>query len=222
VQSGSRLTREFFDRPCLEVAPDLLGTHLVRRLPGGERLVGRIVEVEAYLGDGSDPGSHSHRGQTPRNRAMFGAPGRLYAYRIYGIHICANVVCEPSGSGAAVLVRAVEPLEGIETMRRNRGLRAEQSAREIARGPGRLAQALQIDLSQDGTSLLRGAIGLWRPPGALSGGCVARSSRIGLSKGASLPYRFYEPNSPWVCPLPRRVAQTPAGGPRNEAGSASR
>jgi len=221
VQSGSRLTRAFFDRPCLEVAPDLVGTHLVRRLASGERLVGRIVEVEAYLGDGSDPGSHSHRGQTPRNRAMFGAPARLYAYRIYGIHICANVVCEPAGSGAAVLVRALEPLEGIETMRRNRGLRPEQSAREIARGPGRLAQALQIDLSHDGGSLLRGAITLSRPASAVSGGRVARSPRIGLSKGATLPYRFYERDSPWVCPLPRRVADPPAGSPRNEPGFVS-
>ena len=212
MQSGRSLTRAFFDRPCLEVARDLVGVHLVRKLPSGERLTGRIVEVEAYLGDGTDPGSHSHRGETPRNHAMFAAPARLYAYRIYGIHICANVVCESAGSGAAVLLRALEPLEGIEAMRRHRGLREDQSAREIARGPGRLAQALQIDLCDDGASLLRGAITLRRPAGAFASRPPAHSRRIGLSKGATLPYRFYDPDSPWVCPLPRAALKSAEGG----------
>ena len=117
------LPRRFFARPTLDVARDLLGAHLVRRV-GGERLVTRIVEVEAYLGDGSDPGSHCHRGLTPRNRAMFGPPGRLYVYRSYGIHTCVNVVCEEEGVAGAVLLRAAEPLMGVDRMRRNRGLGA--------------------------------------------------------------------------------------------------
>ena len=92
VPLGRPLCRTFFDRPCLEVASELLGARLVRRLPDGARLVGRLVEVEAYLGDGSDPASHAHRGPTRRNRSMFGPPGRLYAYRSYGIHTCVNAV----------------------------------------------------------------------------------------------------------------------------------
>ena len=216
VQLGRVLTRAFFDRPCLEVASDLVGVHLVRKLPDGTRLVGRIVEVEAYLGDGSDPGSHSHKGETQRNRSMFGAPGRIYAYRIYGIHTCVNVVCEPSGSGAAILLRALEPLEGIDTMRRHRGLDTpakpsakpsakptdKQRGHEIARGPGRLAEAMQIGMSQDSASLLRGAITLRRGPSGERARIPARSRRIGLTKGADLPYRFYQADSPWVCRLP--------------------
>jgi DNA-3-methyladenine glycosylase len=207
VQLGRVLTRGFFARPCLEVAPDLLGVHLVRKLADGTRMIARIVEVEAYLGDGSDPGSHSHRGETARNRSMFGPPGRLYAYRIYGMHTCLNVVCEAAGSGAAILFRAVEPLEGIETMRRHRGpsdgLSNRQAVREIARGPGRLAQALAIGMAEDGTSILRGAITLRRAPDARPPSATLRSARIGLTQGADLPYRFYEADNPWVCPAPR-------------------
>ena len=100
----SRLDRAFFARSALRVAPDLLGCRLVRELPDGARLEGSIAEVEAYLGDGSDAGSHSHRGPTLRNRAMFGPPGHFYVYLSHGLHFCANAVCEPAGSGAAVLI----------------------------------------------------------------------------------------------------------------------
>ena len=139
MRLGPPLKRAFFDRPGPEVARDLLGAVLVHRLGDGTRLAGRIVEVEAYIGDGSDPGSHSHRGPTPRNRSMFGPPGHLYAYRSYGVHTCANVVCEARGRGAAVLLRALEPCEGIERMRALRGLGARSPERAIASGPGRLA-----------------------------------------------------------------------------------
>ena len=110
---GPRLLRSFFDRSSPRVGRELVGCYLTRRIEGGPRLVGRIVEVEAYVGDGSDPGAHTHNGPTPRNRVMFGPPGRLYVYRSYGIHICANVVCEAEGRGAAVLFRAVEPVAGV-------------------------------------------------------------------------------------------------------------
>ncbi len=261
VRLGPVLTRAFFDRPCLEVAPELVGVQLVRKLPDGTRLVGRIVEVEAYLGDGSDPGSHSHRGQTPRNRSMFGPPARLYAYRIYGVHTCLNVVVEPAGIGAAILLRALEPLEGIETMQRHRGLRqrkpgsrgqasrpgqtdqagqadqagqtdqagqanqAEQTGqadqagqtgrqpadrveRNLARGPGRLAQALQLGMADDGASILRGAITLRRAPEGEPVRPTAQSRRIGLTQGADLPYRFYQADCPWVCRLPPERARS--------------
>jgi DNA-3-methyladenine glycosylase len=189
--TGGAFRLDFFARPCLAVAPDLLGAYLVHRLADGERLVGRIVEVEAYLGDGSDPGSHAHRGQTPRNQAMFGPPGRLYVYRSYGIHTLANVVCEAPGHGAAVLLRAIEPVAGTSRMRAARGLTSRARQREISNGPGKLTQALGITLDDYGQSLLRGRLSLRRPARSDPPPAVAHSRRIGLSKGRSLPYRFY-------------------------------
>jgi DNA-3-methyladenine glycosylase len=198
TRATARYPREFFARPCLEVAPRLIGAYLVHRLEDGDRLVGRIVEVEAYLGDGSDPGSHSHRGPTPRNRSMFGPPGRLYVYRSYGIHACANVVCEPAGSGAAVLLRALEPVEGVARMRRHRSLAPEAPDREIASGPGKLTEALALTLEADGCSLLRGSLRLRPPaPGDPRLG-VATSPRVGLGRGRELPYRFFAPGSAWL------------------------
>jgi DNA-3-methyladenine glycosylase len=184
------------------VAPDLLGAYLVHRLADGTRLAGRIVEVEAYLGDGSDPGSHSHRGPTPRNRAMFGPPGRLYVYRSYGMHNCANVVCEPVGQGAAVLLRALEPVAGTERLRSARGLSPTARQREIANGPGKLAQALGITLEHYGRSLLDGQLALRRPAASDPPLPVATSRRIGLSRGREHPYRFYVPGNPFVSRAP--------------------
>jgi DNA-3-methyladenine glycosylase len=196
--TGGPFRLDFFARPCLEVAPELLGAYLVHRRAGGERLVGRIVEVEAYLGDGSDPASHAHRGPTERNQAMFGPPGRLYVYRSYGIHTCANVVCETEGRGAAVLLRAVEPVEGASWMRAARGLAPGARAREIANGPGKLTQALGITLDDYGRSLLHGRLSLRRPSRSDPSAAVARSRRVGLSKARALPYRFYVPGSEFV------------------------
>ena len=198
MRFGPPLPRAFFDRASPEVARDLVGALLVHRLADGTRLSGRIVEVEAYLGDGSDPGSHSHRGPTPRNRAMFGPPGRLYAYRSYGVHTCANVVCEARGRGAAVLLRALEPMEGVERMRTLRDLPARAPERWIAAGPGRLAQALGITLAHDGCSLLRGALVLHRAAPGAPRARIAVSERIGLTKGAGLAYRFFDPDSAFV------------------------
>ncbi|HXZ83975.1 MAG TPA: DNA-3-methyladenine glycosylase [Myxococcota bacterium] len=194
-----RLARSFFARPCLEVAPELLGLWLIHELPDGERLVGRIVEVEAYLGDGSDAASHSHRGPTRRNRPMFGPPGHFYVYRSMGIHRCANVVCEPVGSAAAVLLRAAEPLEGEERMRELRGGR---SGRELANGPGKLAEAFAIELAHDGADALRGPLRLERDPHS-GPPAIQVSARVGISKSAELPYRFFVRDSPHVT----RVAQ---------------
>ncbi len=198
MRLGPPLPRAFFDRPGPVVARDLVGALIVHRLSDGTRLAGRIVEVEAYLGDGSDPGSHSHRGETRRNRSMFGPPGHLYAYRSYGMHTCANVVCEASGRGAAVLLRAIEPILGIERMRELRGLPAQAPERAIASGPGRLAQALGITLAHDGSSLLRGALVLHRAAAGSARVRVAVSERIGLTRGAEIPYRFFELGSACV------------------------
>ena len=181
-----RLSRAFFARPCIEVAPELLGCLLVHELDSGVRLSGTIVEVEAYLGDGSDAGSHSHHGPTRRNASMFGPPGRFYVYRSMGIHLCANLVCEPEGRGAAVLLRAVEPREGIEAMRRHRSGRGE---RELTNGRSALRGPLRVKA--------RGV----RPQR------IVRSPRIGLSKGADLRQRFFVVDSPWISssPLNRRA-----------------
>jgi DNA-3-methyladenine glycosylase len=191
-----RLTRNFFERGCLAAAPDLLGTYLVHRLGPNDERIGRIVEVEAYLGDGSDPGSHCHRGETPRNRAMFGPAGRLYVYRSYGIHTCANVVCDRRGSGAALLLRAVEPLAGLDAMRAARGLGDGAPDRELANGPGKVCQAFGIRLEDYGTSLLRGRLSFRPRQAGDPRPRVARSTRIGLSKGREHRYRFFVAGHP--------------------------
>src|SRR5499427_11044265 len=131
---GKPLKRGFFARSVHEVAPDLIGATLLVNGVGGT-----IVEVEAY--HHTDPAAHSYRGPTPRNAVMFGPPGFAYVYRSYGIHWCVNFVCEPEGSASAVLIRAVEPLEGLDRMRRRRGLRDE---RLLCAGPGRVCEALRI------------------------------------------------------------------------------
>ena len=198
MRFGPAHPRGFFERSCLEVAPALIGAYMVRRLGDGTRLAGRIVEVEAYLGDGSDPGSHCHRGLTRRNRAMFGPPGRLYVYRIYGVHTCANVVCEAAGRGAAVLLRAVEPVLGTARMRALRELPQEAPLRTIASGPGNLCRAFDLRMSDYGASMLRGPICLRSPRAGDAPPEVATSRRIGLSQGSDLPFRFYAAGNPCV------------------------
>lgn len=195
------LRRAFFARDCRLVAAELIGCRLVRRLESGERLVVRLVEVEAYLGDGSDPASHAHRGRTRRNQTMFGPPGRLYAYRSYGVHTCVNIVCGVSGKAAAILLRAAEPIEGLARMRSLRGLPADARRQHIARGPGRLAQALGLELDDDGRSLLRPPLTLHPPAPGSDFARIERGPRVGITKASALPYRFFEAESPWVSPF---------------------
>lgn len=198
MASPGPLAQAFYARDARAVAADLIGCRLVHRLPDGTRLVLRLVEVEAYLGDGSDPASHAHRGPTPRNRAMFGPPGRLYAYRSYGIHTCVNVVCSPEGHGAAVLLRAGEPVCGVERMRALRTLDASSPLRAIASGPGRLAQALGLTLEHDGASLLRGALGILPPAASDPAPTLATGPRVGITQAADLPYRYFDATSELV------------------------
>ena len=197
TQLGRRLSRAFFQRRSVAVARDLVGCYFTRELDNGARLVVRLVEVEAYLGDGSDPASHAHRGETPRNRTMFGPAGHLYVYRSYGIHFCANIVCTGKHA-AAVLLRAAEPVTGIEAMRRNRALTNGTPDTAILRGPGNFCRALGISTHDDGLSLLSGPVAVHLPPARVARPTVLVSTRIGLSKAVDLPYRFFVANDPHV------------------------
>ena len=182
------LPQSFYARPALEVAPDLLGKILCRRKRGAITS-GRIVEVEAYLGE-ADPASHAYRGLTNRNRAMFGPPGRAYVYFTYGSHHCMNVVTGPEGVAMAVLIRALEPLDGISIMKRRRG---RDRIVDLTSGPGKLTEALSIGADDYGRDLTREP--LWicedgvRPE-------VARTPRIGISRAENLRFRFAVPGSP--------------------------
>ncbi len=167
---------------------------------------GRIVEVEAYCG-GEDPGSHAYRGLTPRNAVMFGPPGRLYVYRSYGVHWCANAVCRPEGVGEAVLIRALAPVSGIGEMReaRSRGQIHPLAERDLCRGPGRLCQALGIGGEHNGADLVAGDRGVQIvdddvvPPSE-----PGVSVRIGLTKGAEHPWRYFVPGDRHVSGRPWR------------------
>jgi len=198
MRLGRPLPQRFFARDSRCVASELIGSRLAHRLADGERLVVRITEVEAYLGDGSDPASHAHPGPTARNQTMFGPAGRLYAYRSYGIHTCVNVVCEVKGRAAAVLLRAAEPIEGHDRMRRLRGLSADAKPSLISVGPGRLAQALGLHLEDDGQSLLRPPLTLHPPDATTPRAGLERGPRVGITKAVELPYRFFESESRWV------------------------
>lgn len=217
VKFGPYIGRDFYRRPCLEVASEMVGLILVRRMADGQLLAGQIVEVEAYLGGGQDPASHAQRGETPRNRSMFGPPGRLYVYRSYGIHDCANLVCEPTGTGAAVLLRAVEPLVGIEQMRRNRSLAKGSGPKLIAAGPGRLTQAFAIGPELDGRAVARGQpVALRRPPPQLEGLAITRCPRIGISKAVSRPYRFCANDNRYLSkPIPKQRTRSTRPTPRS-------
>lgn len=177
-----RLDPETLRGDALDVARRLLGARLVR-VTGGVRRSGRIVETEAYRAD--DPAAHSFRGQTPRNRSMFGSPGLAYVYFTYGSCFCVNVVCEPEGVGAAVLMRALEPEEGLDAMAAARG-----RDRDLTNGPGRLCQALGIDRELDGVDLLAGELLFLEAGEPVPESLVARTPRIGISRAQDLPWRF--------------------------------
>jgi DNA-3-methyladenine glycosylase len=171
------LTRAFFNRGVLDVAPDLIGAILLVDGVGG-----RLVEVEAYRQ--TDSAAHSFNGPTPRNAVMFGLPGFAYVYRSYGIHWCLNFVCEPKGSASAVLIRAIEPTAGLSIMKRRRGTSDEQL---LCSGPGRLCEALGITHAQNGLALNAPPFKLIARDGP---GEVVAGPRIGLTKAVDKPWRY--------------------------------
>jgi DNA-3-methyladenine glycosylase len=189
---GRRLPRSFFRRPVTEVAPDLLGRVLVRELPDGTRLAVRLVETEAYRRD--DAASHSFRGPTARTATMFGPPGHLYVYFTYGMHHCMNAVTGSPEGASAVLLRAGEPLLGIEEMRRRRDGR---DLVDLCRGPARLCQALGVDRALDGADLIRGDA-VWIGAGSPPAGPIVTTPRIGIRRDADRPWRFVDAGSRFV------------------------
>jgi DNA-3-methyladenine glycosylase len=180
--AGTTIDLTFFARPALTVAPELIGCVF-----GVGETAGIIVETEAYEPD--DPASHSFRGQTLRNKAMFGSPGTAYVYRSYGIHWCFNITCLP---GSAVLLRALEPTDGLAVMRERRGL---EPVRLLCSGPGKLAQALGIGLALDGQPLDQPPFTFRHQP---PNGTLVSGPRIGITKAAAEPWRFGLAGSPFL------------------------
>jgi len=179
-----KLEREFYDRPTTRVAKDLLGKYLVvknrRRI-----LSGKIVEAEAYIGS-KDPACHASKGMTPRNRVMFGPPGHAYIYFTYGMYHCLNLVTEKEGFPAAVLIRAVEPEEGIESMIKRR---KTKNIKNLTSGPGKLCQALGLDRSRNGEDLCSEKI--WVEDRGEKTETIESASRIGITSGTNRKWRFY-------------------------------
>jgi len=174
------LNPSFYARPVVEVAVDLLGCVVAHAGASGV-----IVETEAY--HDSEPACHAFVGPTARNRVLFGPPGRAYVYRSYGIHALLNAVCEPEGVGAAVLIRALEPLSGLDLMRERR---AVQSPFDLCSGPGKLTQALGIGLDLNGSDLAAGPIRILEPPPGWDRVEHVSGPRVGITKAAELPWRF--------------------------------
>ena len=190
---GQPLPRAFYARHVVQVARGLLGRLLVHETPHGV-IAGRIVEVEAYRGAG-DPASHAWRGTTPRNRVMFGEPGHAYVYFTYGMHHCVNVGAEPAGRAAAVLVRALEPVAGIELMIRARGA---VPLERLARGPGCVTRALGLTRAHDGLDLTRSPLWISDVSPQRAGHRVTSSPRIGIRLARERKWRFFFAGSTFV------------------------
>jgi DNA-3-methyladenine glycosylase len=191
-QTG-RLSRAFFARATIEVARELLGKIIVHKL-NGHTLAGRIVEAEAYLGLG-DQAAHAARGLTNRTKVLFGPPGHAYVYFIYGMYECLNLVCEPEGIAGCVLIRALEPVAGIEEMQRRRP--AARHLRDLASGPGKLALAMGITREHNGCDVTRGELRV-RELADAGPREIVTTTRIGISVSQDLPLRFYIKDNEFV------------------------
>ncbi|RIL10825.1 MAG: DNA-3-methyladenine glycosylase [Proteobacteria bacterium] len=189
----------FFLKPTIQVAKKLLGAKLTTTI-GGKSASGMVVEVEAY-GGSKDRACHAFSGPSKRNQVMFQSGGRCYVYLIYGMHYCVNVVTEAEGVGSAVLIRAVEPLEGHDLILKRRG--HARISPNITNGPGKLCQALGIDLSLLGDSYTRSSKIRLEPYQKIGDSNIGISKRIGITKSAALPWRFFIKDHPFVGKLPR-------------------
>ena len=193
-----RMPRSFYLQPALKVAKELLGLFLVKRIGRG-KLIGRIVEVEAYLGS-KDPASHAYRGKTARNEVMFRKGGHLYVYFTYGMHFCSNVVVEREGIGHAVLLRAVQPIAGIERMKHNRRLQHDDDLTRLCGGPARLCQAFGIARRENGTDLCGNSIWIACDRDERKRPRPSRSTRVGINVATHHRWRYFLRGSPFVSP----------------------
>jgi DNA-3-methyladenine glycosylase len=194
------LDADFYARPVLEVARDLIGCTVAY----GDA-AGVIVETEAY--HENEPACHAYVGLTPRTETLFGAPGRAYVYRSYGIHAMLNAVCEPEGVGAGVLIRALAPTAGVERMQARRWPSPDRAGREeeLCSGPGNLTQALGVELAANGSCLASGPVRIGERPREWRDPAVVVGTRIGISRAVELPWRFCAADDPHVSrPRPRR------------------
>lgn len=198
VHTSKKLSREFYTRPVIKVAKELLGKILVKK-ERGKILAGKIVEVEAYDGK-FDEASHSYRGKTKRNEVMFREGGYFYVYFTYGVHHCCNVVTGKEGHGAAVLIRAIEPVKGIETMAMRRfGIRKinEKQFYNLCNGPGKICEAFAFDRTHSGLDLIGDKVYIIDAP-LLKKSEIGISKRIGISKSIELPWRFFIKSSKFL------------------------
>jgi len=190
-----KLPRSFYLQPTLRIARELLGKYLIHQ-DRNQKLVGRIVETEAYLGE-KDPASHAYRGITKRNEVMFREGGCLYVYFTYGMHFCANVVTEEEGKARAVLLRAVQPIEGIALMKRRRGIRAN-TIQELANGPANLCVSLGIARRHNGVDLCGGEMWIASEEKSNLPIHTSVSTRVGIKNGRRHKWRFFVRDSPFV------------------------
>jgi len=217
----TRLSRSFYERPTLTVAAELIGKVLVHRTRAGTA-GGMIVEVEAYIGE-DDPACHAAPGPTPRNAPLYGPPGCAYVYLNYGIHHLVNVVTESHGSPAAVLIRALDPLDGVALMRRRRATgRPGMAASDLCRGPGNLTRALGITLKQNRVDLTCGS--LWIEDRGLLAGAVGWGPRIGIRRGVERPWRCAVTDHPAVSgrTVHGTAAASRRAGPKQRSGAVLR
>jgi len=201
---GSPLAVAFYDRPTEIVSRELLGAILECRTPEGVTR-GRIVETEAYVGP-DDPACHAAAGLTPRTECLFGPPGMAYVYLIYGMYWCFNAVTRERGHGSAVLIRAVSPVDGIALMRRRRP--KVKRDRDLTNGPGKLCRAMGIVGSMSGASLRKGPVVI-RSGGDVPDRDVVVTPRIGITRAADWPLRFFVRDDPYVSPTPASFPRTP-------------
>jgi DNA-3-methyladenine glycosylase len=224
------LPREFFARPAVAVAPDLLGCVISHSTAYGLVAV-RLVEVEAYAGE-ADPASHAFRGQTARNGVMFGPPGHAYVYFTYGMHFCVNLVCQPAGEPEAVLLRAGQVIDGVPlaTARRAGGRppKAMQKETDLARGPARLCEALGIDRSHDGADVCQpgSPLQVAAPLAPVPATDISRGPRVGVSRAADVAWRFWITGDPsasaYRAYAPRRGRPKPVTAPDAGGGTIPR